>query len=109
MLKGEKISDVTYKLSDENAEIIFYVNDKKVENVNSLKNGDILKIVTIDSDDNKLEYEVVINEMGIFSSFIVYAILFGVLVSPFIGIGAVVFFVKKKVKKYDMNPVSWTK
>ena len=102
ILKGESISEYSYKLSNDNAQLKLYVNDKEVERIEELKDGDILTLITIDEDNNELEYEVVIEEMGAIESAIVYMIVFVVcaafLVGPIVAIIFIVKFNKKKVK-----------
>ena len=101
--KGEVIEDISYSLSDNNAILKLYVNDKEVKRITELKGNDILTLVTIDEDNNKLTYEVRINEMSLTESVISGIITYGVIAvifgGPIVG-GVFAFkFIKKKNKK----------
>ena len=102
ILKGESISEYTYKLSNTDAQLKLYINDKEVERIDKLKDGDILTLITIDEDNNELEYEVVIEEMGAIESAIFNIIVYTFVIAFFAGPIAVIIFIikfnKKKVK-----------
>lgn len=102
ILKGESINEYSYKLSNTNAQLKLYVNDKEVEHIDELKDGDVLTLVTIDEDNNELEYEVLIEEMGAIESAIIniiaYTVVITFLVGPVVAIILIIKFNKKKVK-----------
>lgn len=101
--KGEIIDSISYKLSDENATLKLYVNDEEVEKITNLKGDNIVTLVTIDEDNNKLTYEVKISEMGPVESVIFNIIVYGAVIvmfgAPIVGVIFVVRFIKKKIKK----------
>lgn len=99
ILNGEKIDFCSYELSDKNAKVKLFVNDKEVKRIDELKNGDVLNLVVVDEDDNELIYEVSIKEMGAVETAIVYIILFVMLIGPIVGIVMLVKFIKKKKGK----------
>lgn len=100
ILNGESITEYTYKLSNTNAQLKLYINDKEVERIDKLKDGDILTLITIDEDNNELEYEVVIEEMGAIESAIFNIIVYTFVIAFFIGpIAAIIFIIKFNKKK----------
>ena len=100
ILKGESITEYTYKLSNTNAQLKLYINDKEVERIDKLKDGDILTLITIDEDNNELEYEVVIEEMGAIESAIFNIIVYTFVIALFAGpIAAIIFIIKFNKKK----------
>lgn len=100
ILKGESITEYTYKLSSTNAQLKLYINDKEVERIDKLKDGDILTLITIDEDNNELEYEVVIEEMGAIESAIFNIIVYTFVIAFFAGpIAAIIFIIKFNKKK----------
>ena len=99
LTKGETLDGISYKLSDENAIVKFYLNEKEVDDIKNLKGDNILTLVTIDEDNNKLTYEVEINEMGLIGTILFYILIIVILVGP-IAVCVFVFkFIKKKIKK----------
>ena len=99
LTKGETLNGISYKLSDENAIVKLYLNDKEVDDIKNLKGDNILTLVTTDGDNNKLTYEVEINEMGLFGTIIFYIFIIVILVGPIAGCVFVFKFIKKKIKK----------
>ena len=99
LTKGETIDGISYKLSDINAIVKFYLNEKEVDDIKNLKGDNILTLVTIDEDNNKLTYEVEINEMGLIGTIFLYILIIVILVGPIAGCVFVFKFIKKKIKK----------
>lgn len=103
-LTNETSFDYEYELSDDNAKLLIYLNDREVTDLNNIKDNDVIKLVIIDNDDNKNIYEITINELSKIESFIinviVYTIVAIVLLSPVIITGFIVYIKKrKKIKK----------
>ncbi len=102
-LTTEKNFEYSYELSDKNAKLLLYVNDKEVTELNNIKNEDTIKLVVIDSDDNKNVYEIKITEASATESAIInviaYTIVAGILLSPAIVIGLIIYFKKRKKNK----------
>lgn len=102
ILKGETINEYSYKLSDNNAQLKLYVNNEEVVRIEELKDGDVLTLVTIDEDNNKLEYEIVVEEMGPIMSAIInmiaYTVVIAFLVGPIVAVVFIIKISKKKVK-----------
>jgi len=101
LTKGETLDGISYKLSVENAIVKLYLNDKEVDDIKNLKGDNILTLVTIDGDNNKLIYEVEIDEMGLIGTIFFYAFIIAILVAPIAGCIFVFKFMKKKIKKYS--------
>ena len=101
LIKGETLDGISYKLSDENAIVKLYLNDKELDDIKNLKGDNILTLVTIDEDNNKLTYEVEINEMGLIGTILFYILIIVILVGPIAGCIFVFKFMKKKIKKYS--------
>ena len=101
LTKGETLDGISYKLSDENAIVKLYLNDKEVDDIKNLKGDNILTLVTIDGDNNKLIYEVEIDEMGLIGTILFYILIIVILVGPIAGCIFVFKFMKKKIKKYS--------
>ena len=99
LIKGETLDGISYKLSNINATVKFYLNEKEVDDIKNLKGDNILTLVTIDEDNNKLTYEVEINEMGLIGTILFYILIVVILVGPIAGCVFVFKFIKKKIKK----------
>lgn len=99
LTKGETLDGISYKLSVENAIVKLYLNDKEVDDIKNLKGDNILTLVTIDGDNNKLTYEVEINEMGLIGTILFYILIIVILVWPIVVCVFVFKFIKKKIKK----------
>lgn len=99
LTKGETLDGISYKLSDINAIVKFYLNEKEVDDIKNLKGDNILTLVTTDEDNNKLTYEVEINEMGLIGTILFYILIVVILVGPIAGCVFVFKFIKKKIKK----------
>lgn len=99
LTKGETLDGISYKLSDEKATVKLYLNDNEVNDIKNLKGDNILTLVTIDEDNNKLTYEVEINEMGLIGTIFFYILIIVILVGPIAGCVFVFKFIKKKIKK----------
>lgn len=99
LAKGETLDGISYKLSDINAIVKFYLNEKEVDDIKNLKGDNILTLVTIDEDNNKLTYEVEIYEMGLIETILFYILIIVILVGPIAGCIFVFKFIKKKIKK----------
>lgn len=102
-LTTEKDFEYSYELSDKNAKLLLYVNDKEVTELNDIKNEDTIKLVVVDGDDNKNVYEIKITEASAAESAIInviaYTIVAGILLSPAIVIGLIIYFKKRKKNK----------
>lgn len=100
-LTTETDFEYSYELSDKNAKLLLYVNDKEVSKLNNIKNEDIIKLVVIDNDDNKNIYEIKVTEASATQSAIInaiaYTIVAGIFLSPIIVVGLIIYF--KKIKK----------
>lgn len=99
LTKGETLDGISYKLSDKNAIVKLYLNDKEVDDIKNLKGDNILTLVTIDEDNNKLTYEVEIYEMGLIETILFYILIIAIFVGPIAGCVFVFKFIKKKIKK----------
>lgn len=99
LTKGETLDGISYKLSDENAMVKLYLNDKEVDDIKNLKGDNILILVTTDEDNNKLTYEVEIDEMGLIGTIFFYVFIIVILVGPIVGCVFALKFIKKKIKK----------
>lgn len=99
LTKGETLDGISYKLSDEKATVKLYLNDNEVNDIKNLKGDNILTLVTIDEDNNKLTYEVEINEMGLIGTILFYILIIAILVGPIAGCVFIFKFIKKKIKK----------
>ena len=103
VLYGETINDYSYELSDKNAKLKLYINNKEVSDISDVKGNDEIKLVVIDEDDNELIYIIKITEDGPIISAIInivaYSLVIGILVAPIIIIILVVKNIKKKIKK----------
>ena len=99
LIKGETLDGISYKLSDEKATVKLYLNDNEVDDIKNLKGDNILTLVTIDEDNNKLTYEVEIYEMGLIETILFYILIIVILVGPIAGCVFIFKFIKKKVKK----------
>lgn len=99
-LTTESIFEYSYDLSDENAKLLLYVNDKEVTEFNNIKNEDIIKLVVIDTDNNKNVYEINVTEASEAESFIINAIAYiivgGIFLSPAIIVGVIIYTKKRK-------------
>ena len=99
-LTNESDFEYSYELSDKSAELILYVNDKEVKELNNIKKDDIIKLVVIDKNDNQTVYEIKVDEASKTESAIIngiaYTVVGGVLASPAIAVGSVVYLKKKK-------------
>lgn len=99
LTKGETLNGISYKLSDENAIVKLYLNNKEVDDIKNLKGDNILTLVTTDGDNNKLTYEVEINEMGLIGTILFYILIIVILVGPIAGCVFLFKFINKKIKK----------
>ena len=99
LTKGETLNSISYKLSDEKATVKLYLNDNEVNDIKNLKGDNILTLVTIDEDNNKLTYEVEINEMGLIGTILFYILIIVILVGSITWCVFVFKFIKKKIKK----------
>lgn len=99
-LTTESTFKYSYELSDEKAKLLLYVNDKEVTGFENIKNKDIIKLVVIDTDDNKNVYEINVTEASAAESFIInaiaYTIVGGIFLSPAIIIGVIIYTKKRK-------------
>lgn len=99
-LTNESSFDYSYELSDKNAKLLLYINEKEVTKFNNIKNKDIIKLVVVDVDDNKNVYEIEVTEASKVKSAIInaiaYTIVIGVFLSPAIVIGVIIYIKKKK-------------
>lgn len=99
-LTTESTFKYSYELSDEKAKLLLYVNDKEVTEFNNIKNEDVIKLVVIDSDDNKNVYEINVTEASEAESFIInaiaYTIVAGIFLSPAIIVGVIIYIKKRK-------------
>lgn len=102
-LTTQKNFEYSYELSDKNAKLLLYVNDKEVTELNDIKNDDTIKLVVIDSEDNKNVYEIKVTEASATESAIInviaYTIVAGMLLSPAIVVGLLIYFRKRKKNK----------
>ena len=99
LTKGETLDGISYKLSDEKATVKLYLNGNEVNDIKNLKGDNILTLVIIDEDNNKLTYEVEINEMGLIGTILFYILIIVILVGPIVVCVFVFKFIKKKIKK----------
>lgn len=99
LTKGEILDGISYELSDENATVKLYLNDKEVDDIKNLSGDNVLTLVTTDEDNNKLTYEVEIYEMGLIETIFFYILIIVILVGPIVGCVFVFKFIKKKIKK----------
>ena len=101
-LTNETSFKYEYELSDNKAILKMYLNDKEVNELNDIKDKDVLKLVIIDSDNNKNTYEIKINEFSKIESIIIniiaYTIIGIVMLSPVIVVGVIVYIKKRKKK-----------
>jgi len=97
-LTTESSFEYSYELSDKNAKLLLYVNNQETTELNNIKNGDIIKLVVIDTDDNKNIYEIKVQEISGVESFIInliaYTIVGMMFLSPVIII-VILLFIKK--------------
>ena len=99
-LSNESSFKYSYELSDKNAKLLLYVNDKEVKELNNIKNKDIIKLVVVDCDYNKNIYEIEVAEVSETESAIInaiaYTIIAGIFLSPVIIIGVIIYIKKRK-------------
>lgn len=106
-LKNESFLEYSYELSDENAKLKIYLNDKETTELKPLKENDKIKLVVIDENDNENVYEVTVTDASNVYSFIAYGIVFYIFLFPIIGIIVLIIVVKKKKstnKEKCINP-----
>lgn len=96
-LPNETTLEYSYQLSDYDANLIIYHNDQKIEKLENLKDGDILKLIVIDKNENENIYEIQITDASPIYTFIIYGIATLIMLAPIIGI--VIFIIYKKRKK----------
>lgn len=97
-LKNESSLEYSYELSNENAKLIMYLNEKETTELKSLKENDIIKLVVIDENDNENIYEITITDASIIYSFLVYWIAALIMISPIVVIIIIIIIVKNKKK-----------
>lgn len=96
-LANETSLEYSYQLSHFDANLVIYHNDEKVEKLENLKNGDILKLVVIDNNENENIYYIKINDVASIYTFIIYGIATLTMVVPIIGV--IIFIIYKNRKK----------
>lgn len=96
-LSNETSLEYSYQLSHYDANLVIYHNDQKIEKLENLKDGDILKLVVIDKNENENIYEIQITDASPIYTFIIYGIATLIMFAPIIGI--VIFIIYKKRKK----------
>lgn len=101
ILANETSFEYSYELTEKDATLLMYVNDKEVTEFKNLKNNDIIKLKVVDSDNNENIYEIKVNELSKAESLIINIIVYGIialiLLSPAIIIVGIIF-IKKKLK-----------
>lgn len=99
-LVNESSFEYTYELSDKDAKLLLYVNDKEVTKLNNIKNNDIIKLVIVDKDDNKNIYEIKVTDVSKIESLIVniisYTLTVVILIVPIIVIGIIIYKKRRK-------------
>lgn len=96
-LANETSLEYSYQLSHYDANLVIYHNGQKIEKLENLKDGDILKLVVIDKNENENIYEIQITDASPIYTFIIYGIATLIMFAPIIGI--VIFIIYKKRKK----------
>ena len=100
-LKNESTLDYSYELSDKNAKLEVYLNEKEVIELKSLKENDIIKLVVIDDNDNENIYEVTVKDAPIIYTIIIYGFSSLIMLTPVIGIIIAIIVEKKKKNKKE--------
>ncbi len=98
-LKNDDSLDYSYKLSNNKAKLIIFLNGNEVTKFKELKKSDVIKLTVIDEDDNENNYEITIDEYSTLVSLITEVLSFVVGISVFALPIYIIF--KKKKKKTD--------
>lgn len=98
-LKNESSLDYSYELSDKNAKLFVYLNDKEVKKLDDLKDSDVITLKVLDEDDNENLYYVTITDASLLYSIFVYWFAALILISPIIIVVALFVLRKSKNKK----------
>lgn len=96
--KNETTLEYSYVLSDDNAKLILYHNDEKVEKLDNLKNNDVIKIVVLNEENDQNVYEITIEDLPFIFTILSYYVTILLLISPIIII-VIIIVCKKKPKK----------
>lgn len=75
-LKNETSLDYSYELSDTNARLKIYLNEKETTKLESLKENDKIKLIVLDENDNENIYEITITDFSIIESIMMYNLAF---------------------------------
>ncbi len=95
-LSNEKSLEYSYELSDKDATLELYINDRKVEKLDGLKDNDVIRLVVSDKYNNQNIYEIKVHNASVVYTIIIYGFASLVMLAPIVIIIFIIVKIKKK-------------
>lgn len=103
-LRNESSLEYSYELDDINAKVKILVDGKEnidKNKINNLRDESIIEIIVYDEYENQNKYEINVNDSSLIMTIIIYRLITLIILSPFVIIGVIIYFSKRKKIKVE--------